>query len=37
MLEVQLPAELFEFAPDQILLYPDKLGFRRTRWSEVAP
>lgn len=31
------PAELFEFAPDQIALFPEKLGFRRTRWSEVAP
>lgn len=31
------PAELFEFAPDQILLFPEKLGFRGQRWSEVAP
>lgn len=31
------PAELFTFAPDQIALFPEKLGFRRTRWTEVAP
>ncbi len=31
------PAELFEYAPDQILLFPDKLGFRGQRWIEVAP
>lgn len=32
-----LPAEVFTFAPDQIALFPEKLGFRRTRWTEVAP
>lgn len=31
------PAEVFTFAPDQIALFPEKLGFRRTRWTEVAP
>jgi hypothetical protein len=31
------PGELFEFAPDQILLFPEKLGFRDQRWLEVAP
>ena len=31
------PAELFEFAPDQMLLFPEKLMFRRTKWTEVAP
>lgn len=31
------PAELFEFAPDQMLLFPEKLMFRRTKWIEVAP
>lgn len=31
------PAELFEFAPDQMLLFPEKLVFRRTKWTEVAP
>ena len=31
------PSEIFEFAPDQILLFPDKLGFRGQRWAEVAP
>ncbi len=31
------PSELFEFAPDQLLMFPDKLGYRRQRWSEVAP
>ncbi len=33
----QLPAEIFTFAPDQIALFPEKLGYRRTRWTEVAP
>lgn len=32
-----LPAELFEFAPDQIILFPDKLGYRRQKWLEVSP
>jgi hypothetical protein len=31
------PAELFEFAPDLMLLYPNKLGVRRINWKEVAP
>lgn len=31
------PAELFEYAPDQILLFPSKLSVRRTRWNEIAP
>lgn len=31
------PAELFEFAPDQMMLFPEKLMFRRNKWSEVAP
>jgi hypothetical protein len=31
------PAELFEYAPDQILLFPGKLGLRRINWKEVAP
>lgn len=31
------PAELFEFAPDQVLLYPTKLMFTKTKWAEVAP
>lgn len=31
------PAELFEYAPDLILLYPPKLGFKQTKWVEVAP
>ncbi|EKE05814.1 MAG: hypothetical protein ACD_19C00176G0036 [uncultured bacterium] len=31
------PSELFEFAPDQIALFPDKLGYRGQRWAEVAP
>lgn len=31
------PAELFEYAPDQILLFPRKFGFMRTKWSEIAP
>jgi hypothetical protein len=31
------PAEIFEFAPDQILLFPKVLSFKRTKWAEVAP
>ena len=31
------PAELFEFAPDQIALFPNKLGFRAKKQTEVAP
>ena len=31
------PAELFEFAPDQVVLFPEKLGFRAQKWLEVAP
>lgn len=31
------PAELFEFGPDQVLLFPSRLAFRRTKWVEVAP
>lgn len=30
-------SELFEYAPDQILLFPKKLAYRRTKWSEIAP
>jgi hypothetical protein len=30
-------AETFEFAPDQLLLFPEKLSNRRTKWTEVAP
>lgn len=32
-----LPAEFFEYAPDQILLFPSKFGLRRLNWKEVAP
>ena len=31
------PAELFEFAPDQVVLFPQKLMFKRIKWAEVAP
>lgn len=31
------PAELFEYAPDLMLLFPDKLATKETRWNEVAP
>lgn len=31
------PAELFEYAPDQILLFPDNLRYKRTKWTEIAP
>lgn len=31
------PAELFEFAPDQTLMYPSVLGTRDLNWKEVAP
>ena len=35
--DTNTPAELFEFAPDQILLYPPQLNVRRYKWREVAP
>lgn len=31
------PSELFEYAPDQILLFPPKLGARKINWKEIAP
>ena len=31
------PAEFFEFAPDQIVLFPSRLGTRKMDWKEVAP
>ncbi|KKP92758.1 MAG: hypothetical protein UR98_C0018G0012 [Parcubacteria group bacterium GW2011_GWA1_36_12] len=31
------PSEFFEYAPDQILLFPSKLGTRKMDWKEVAP
>lgn len=31
------PAEQFEFAPDQVMLFPTKLGYRKMKWKEVAP
>jgi len=31
------PSEVFEFAPDQILLFPKSLMFKRTKWAEVSP
>jgi hypothetical protein len=31
------PAELFEYAPDQILLFPSSIGVRKLNWKEVAP
>ncbi len=31
------PAEYFEYAPDQIMLFPSKIGARRINWKEVAP
>ncbi len=31
------PGEYFIYAPDQILLYPSKLGVRKIHWKEVAP
>lgn len=31
------PAELFEFAPDQLVLFPEKLMNKRAKWTEVAP
>lgn len=34
---VSTPSELFEYAPDQIMLFPSKLGVRRLNWKEVAP
>ena len=32
-----VPAELMEFAPDQIMLFPSVLGERKINWKEVAP
>lgn len=31
------PSEIFEFAPDQLMLFPSVLGYRRLNWKEVAP
>ncbi|MBI4157977.1 Ig-like domain-containing protein [Candidatus Woesebacteria bacterium] len=31
------PAEVFEYALDQVLLYPSSLSVRKIRWKEVAP
>ncbi len=31
------PAEFFEYAPDQVMLYPSRLGSRKINWKEVAP
>lgn len=36
-LNATTPAEYFQYAPDQIMLFPSKLGFRRLKWKEVAP
>jgi hypothetical protein len=33
----ETPAELFEYAPELMLLFPDSLGLERMRWEEVAP
>lgn len=32
-----MPAEFFEYAPDQELLFPISLAYRATNWREVAP
>jgi hypothetical protein len=31
------PSEFFEYAPDQIMLFPPALGIRKMNWKEVAP
>ncbi len=31
------PSEFFEYAPDQIMLFPKKLSVRKINWKEVAP
>lgn len=31
------PAEIFEYAPDLVILYPPKLSYYHIRWKEVAP
>lgn len=31
------PSEFFEYAPDQIMLFPRVLGSRKMNWKEVAP
>lgn len=33
----QNPAEFFEFAPDQILLFPSQLNIRKYQWKEISP
>lgn len=32
-----IPSELFEYAPDQIMLFPKVLATRKINWKEVAP
>lgn len=36
-LNISTPSELFEYAPDLIMLYPSRLGSRKINWKEVAP
>ncbi len=31
------PSEFFEYAPDQIMLFPKEFGVRKINWKEVAP
>ena len=31
------PAEVFEYAADQVLLFPSKISLRKINWKEVAP
>jgi hypothetical protein len=31
------PSEIFEYAPDQIILFPEIIGTRKMEWKEVAP
>lgn len=35
--DVTDPAELFEYAPDQIMLFPKALSVRKINWKEIAP
>ncbi|WKZ25744.1 MAG: hypothetical protein QY322_00300 [bacterium] len=37
LLDNSTPAELVEFAPDQMMLFPNQLQFKRAKWAEVAP
>lgn len=37
LVDNSIAGELFEFAPDLLFNFPSKLGYRRSKWTEVAP